>query len=152
MGGGLTIHPADTDGLAEGEQQQCGATADVVVEQLQQVHSSLPADRETDRPQNCFSHSRPSALGWARRATDLGDQGEAQQAAGGADGQQQQLPPAALAQVGGEKVHQRGHQALQAHKLQAETPAERSVGVKGRWAGLGLIPGAGLPRCPGPAG
>lgn len=115
----------------------------------------IPPCQQTEkqtRPQNCFSHSRPSALGRAGRATDLGDQGEAQQAAGGADGQQHQLPPAALAQVGGEKVHQRGHQALQAYKLQAETPAERSVCVKGRWAGLGLIPGAGLPRCPGPAG
>lgn len=61
MGGGLTVHPADADGLAEGEQQQRGATADVVVEQLQQVHSSLPADRETDQttellqPQSTFS-------------------------------------------------------------------------------------------------
>lgn len=41
--GSLTIHPADTDGLAEGEQQQRGAAADMMVEQLQQIHSSLPS-------------------------------------------------------------------------------------------------------------
>lgn len=56
VGRGLTVHPADADGLAEGEQQQRGAAADVMVEQLQQVHSSLPADRHTQtHRQTCFS-------------------------------------------------------------------------------------------------
>lgn len=43
---GLTVHPADADRLAEGKEQQRGAAADVMVEQLQQVHSSLPAERQ----------------------------------------------------------------------------------------------------------
>lgn len=53
---GLTVHPADADGLAEGKQQQRRTTADMMVKQLQQVHSSLPADRQKDKPQTRFSH------------------------------------------------------------------------------------------------
>lgn len=36
-----TIHPADADRLAEGEEEQGGAAADMVVQQLEQVHPSL---------------------------------------------------------------------------------------------------------------
>lgn len=51
--------------------------------------------------------------------TDLGDQGESQQTARGADGQQDQLASAALAQVR-EEIHERRHQALQTNKLEAD--------------------------------
>lgn len=37
----LTVDPADADGLTEGEQQQRGAAAHVMVQQLQQVHAAL---------------------------------------------------------------------------------------------------------------
>ena len=50
----------------------------------------------------------------------LRDQAEAQDAAHGADEQQQQLPPEAPPQRAGEHVHHRRHQALQTHKLDPE--------------------------------
>lgn len=37
----LTVHPANADRLAEGEEEQGGATADMMVQQLEQVHPSL---------------------------------------------------------------------------------------------------------------
>lgn len=49
---------------------------------------------------------------------NLRDQQESQQAADGADGQQKQLPPAALAQDIGEQVYQWCHQTFQTDKLE----------------------------------
>lgn len=64
---GLTIHPADADGLAEGEEQQRGAAANMMVEQLQQVHSSLPAKRHR-KTQTSNSHNRSFSTGLGQQS------------------------------------------------------------------------------------
>ena len=38
---GPTVHPANADGLTEGEEEQGGAAADMVIQQLEQVYPSL---------------------------------------------------------------------------------------------------------------
>ena len=55
--------------------------------------------------------------GWCVWWGHLCDEEEAQEEADGAEAEQQQLPSVSSSEHGGEHVRDRGHQALQTHKL-----------------------------------
>lgn len=111
-----TVNPADGHRLEDGQEQQAGPAAGVVIIDLKHVDPTL------DRMEKSLHSIRENREGSqsplsARPCTYRRDHDQSYQEADDADEEQQQLPAVAPPDQVGVEVGHRSHQSLQTHKL-----------------------------------
>lgn len=125
-----TIYPADGHRLEDGQEQQAGSAAGVVIIDLKHVDTTLDRGEKSLYPISELREESWADTLSAHPCTYRCDHYQSYQEADNADKEQQQLPAAAPSdQVGVEVSHWR-HQRLQTHKL------GDACGIVRRWSML----------------